>query len=92
LGEHFRRVTSNATRAVCLYEVVSPEHWLSEAPLVPPTESSDQVDDVKSIAALRLHRPGPGSFALEHRMKDYDWFWRVEPGVSSTLWWYQKNE
>lgn len=24
-----------------------------------------------------------GSFAREHRMRDYDWFWRVEPGVSA---------
>ena len=27
LSETFRRQTSNATKAICLYEVMSPEHW-----------------------------------------------------------------
>ncbi len=27
LSEEFRRQTSNATTAICLYEVIAPQHW-----------------------------------------------------------------
>jgi hypothetical protein len=88
LSEHFRIESSNFTQAICLYEAVSLELWLSEVSFLPPTESWDQVEDVEPIASPSFHCPGLGFFALEHRMKDYDWFWRVYQGVSSTLRWY----
>jgi mannosyltransferase len=92
LSENFHRLTSNATNATCIYEQI-PEaanaieprivlNWTSHAFFGPhkrPTRS-----EVKS--SVKWQRRSPrwdwASIAKADRLRDYDWFWRIEPGVS----------
>lgn len=91
LSEDFKRLTSNATSATCIYEVIADEHWgtpdwARQDPLyVPPSYETDFHPDPETPAAdsRQRYRWNSGLFAREKRLKDYDWFWRVEPGVSS---------
>lgn len=76
LNEDFREVVSAATTSACFYEVITPcNHSLNES------------HDLASPA--HCHRcPAHHSLdflAKQGRMRDYDWFWRVEPGVSAFL-------
>lgn len=86
LGEEFRRRTSNATGATCLYEVIPREDWSVRgwAPGGGHTSSKgheqDATLDGQDTSGLVYHW-NLGSFAQQQRMMDYDWFWRVEPGV-----------
>ena len=94
LGEEFKRATSNATNANCLFERIPPQHWGTPA----------WIDGVRLEVGLErefggslhaaLARPdlesyshacrwNAGLFAWERRLLDYDWFWRIQPGVST---------
>lgn len=69
LSETFRRRTSNATRAECLYEVIE--------------NMSVQDTHGHSNSFHQSHTRGNlNSLAKESRMQYYDWAWRVAPGVS----------
>ncbi|CAH0023313.1 unnamed protein product [Clonostachys rhizophaga] len=75
LNEDFREVVSAATTSACFYEVITPcNHSLNES------------HDLASPA--HCHRcPAHHSLdflAKQGRMRDYDWFWRVEPGALFT--------
>ncbi|PNY19949.1 mannosyltransferase KTR3 [Tolypocladium capitatum] len=98
LSDKFRRLTSNATKATCIYEVIRdvnwnvPE-WARDSPLqVHQTEDAHGAEaDVvgygsdEAVPLLRqMHRWKSGPFARENRLKDYDWFWRIEPGTQFT--------
>ncbi|PHH82332.1 hypothetical protein CDD82_6306 [Ophiocordyceps australis] len=74
LSDGFRRLTSNATNATCLYEVVDLQ------------DSLHTVDGPSGAASLpslvgQARRWKCGPFANEMRLCDYDWFWRIEPGA-----------
>ncbi|KAH6955896.1 nucleotide-diphospho-sugar transferase [Ilyonectria sp. MPI-CAGE-AT-0026] len=92
LSEDFKRLTSNATSATCIYEVIADEHWgtpdwVRQDPLyVPPSYETDFHPDPETPAAdsRQRYRWNSGLFAREKRLKDYDWFWRVEPGSRLT--------
>ncbi|KAL3962860.1 hypothetical protein ACCO45_004383 [Purpureocillium lilacinum] len=75
LSDEFRRRTSNATAAVCMYEVVQDDDLKDPGPV--------SNGDDKRDAALpgRLRHWKAGRFANEKRLRDYDWFWRIEPGA-----------
>ncbi|KAM4063198.1 glycolipid 2-alpha-mannosyltransferase [Hirsutella rhossiliensis] len=88
LSEQFRRLTSNATKAACLYDVIDNAH-----PSVPGDAHDPQLDAQCSVMerdddpyeatplARRIRRWKSGAFAKENRLKGYDWFWIVEPGA-----------
>ncbi|KAK5996469.1 putative mannosyltransferase KTR3-like protein [Cladobotryum mycophilum] len=82
LSDEFRSLTSNATSGSCIYEVITEGNWI-----VPrPTESSqfDRLsfrDDRSTSLLGQLRQWNSGPFARENRLRDYDWFWRIEPGA-----------
>lgn len=93
LSEEFRRQTSNATGAICIYEVISEHNLASSTYPKPssasngmPTDSTDgkHVSEAGQSTSFLGHtsRWNSGPFASEKRLRDYDWFWRIEPGVS----------
>ncbi|KAI5459391.1 nucleotide-diphospho-sugar transferase [Mariannaea sp. PMI_226] len=92
LSEDFKFATSNATDATCIYEVIPHENWV-----VPGWIDSDRLLTIPSISLeveldpnttlmdiRRRYRWNSGIFAREKRLRDYDWFWRVEPGAQLT--------
>ncbi|KAH6609971.1 glycosyltransferase family 15 [Trichoderma cornu-damae] len=95
LSEEFRRQTSNATGAVCIYEVISDDNIVSEQHLkraealdtLPPDHirGEDVLEAGQSAPSLgQISRWNSGPFASETRLRDYDWFWRIEPGAQFT--------
>ncbi|KAK7418788.1 hypothetical protein QQZ08_011111 [Neonectria magnoliae] len=91
LSEDFKRLTSNATSATCIYEVIPDEHW-NVPGLVDHdrhcTSPHDELDYGVGLEApvdtRQRYRWNSGLFASEKRLKDYDWFWRIEPGTQLT--------
>lgn len=94
LSEEFRRQTSNATGAICIYEVISEQNLASSrypkpssAYDVMPRDATDDDSASKTGRSTsflgQTWRWNSGPFASEKRLRDYDWFWRIEPGVSS---------
>ncbi|RDA83608.1 hypothetical protein CP532_2867 [Ophiocordyceps camponoti-leonardi (nom. inval.)] len=84
LSEDFRRLTSNATDAACVYEVIDDELWsvpegASDSTLQP---AEPELEPESSAFTRQMRRWKSGRFAKESRLKSYDWFWTVEPGVS----------
>ncbi|RFU81253.1 glycosyltransferase family 15 [Trichoderma arundinaceum] len=96
LSEEFRRQTSNATGAICIYEVIAEDSLASppnkfRQPLVSNTPPLDHNggEGVSEIGLSppflgRISRWNSGPFASEKRLRDYDWFWRIEPGAQFT--------
>ncbi|KAL7920273.1 glycosyltransferase family 15 protein [Trichoderma austrokoningii] len=97
LSEEFRRQTSNATGAICIYEVIS-EHNLVSSKFRRPSSAYDVMprdaadgggDDASKVGQStsflgQTSRWNSGPFASEKRLRDYDWFWRIEPGAQFT--------
>lgn len=94
LSEEFRRQTSNATGAICIYEVIS-EHNLASSRYPEPSSAASKAMPTDPIGDGTVSKVGQstsflgqtsrwnsGPFASEKRLRDYDWFWRIEPGVS----------
>jgi mannosyltransferase len=93
LPEKFKEETSNATNATCLFEVIPKENWDVPGWTDLPQLASSQEGNPdhkfaahKSNALVRqMKRWSSAPFAKERRLKNYEWFWRVEPGVSGCL-------
>ncbi|KAL7941384.1 glycosyltransferase family 15 protein [Trichoderma barbatum] len=92
LSEEFRQQTSNATGAVCLYEVISEDNLASPKqklafntlPLDPIGDEHVSVVDRQTPFLGQISRWNSGPFASEKRLRDYDWIWRIEPGAQFT--------
>ncbi|KAL6811840.1 glycosyltransferase family 15 protein [Trichoderma camerunense] len=92
LSEEFRQQTSNATGAVCFYEVisedklVSPKHPVAFNTLPPAQTCGEHVSEIgRQVQSLdQISRWNSGPFASENRLRDYDWIWRIEPGAQFT--------
>lgn len=93
LSEDFRQQTSNATGAVCLYEVITKENLISPKQpsafnALPPRHLPGQEavsEDGHSTPFLgQISHWNSGPFAREKRLRDYDWVWRIEPGAQFT--------
>ncbi|KAF7544060.1 hypothetical protein G7046_g9865 [Stylonectria norvegica] len=89
LSENFKRSTSNATNATCIYEVIPHENW-SEPEWIDhhrlqESQAGELDYDLHAEKALpdvgQIYRWNSGLFAKEKRLRYYDWFWRVEPGA-----------
>ncbi|KAM0225565.1 hypothetical protein ACHAQD_001503 [Fusarium lateritium] len=89
LPENFKEETSNATNATCFFEVIPKENWnVPGWTDLPQLTSSQEANPdhksaaFKSNALLRqIKRWSSAPFAKERRLKNYEWFWRVEPGA-----------
>ncbi|KND92572.1 putative mannosyltransferase KTR3 [Tolypocladium ophioglossoides CBS 100239] len=98
LSDKFRRLTSNATNATCIYEVIRDANWnvpewARDSPLqVHQTDDAHGAEadvvgygsDEAAPLLRQIHRWKSGPFARENRLKDYDWFGRIEPGTQFT--------
>ncbi|KAL7953638.1 glycosyltransferase family 15 protein [Trichoderma compactum] len=92
LSEEFRQQTSNATGAVCLYEVISEDKLASQKQpvafntLSPAQTGGEHVSEIGRQAQSldQISRWNSGPFASENRLRDYDWIWRIEPGAQFT--------
>lgn len=89
LSEEFRQQTSNATGAVCFYEVISGDKLASPKQpaafnTLSPAQTGEYVSEIgRQVQSLdQISRWNSGPFASENRLRDYDWIWRIEPGVS----------
>lgn len=93
LSESFRRLTSNATNATCIYEHI-PDVASAITLSLPIEDTMGEVfgplkDPAKRTAKkhFKWHRRAKqwdwASIAKADRLRDYDWFWKIEPGVSS---------
>ncbi|KAI1458687.1 glycosyltransferase family 15 protein [Annulohypoxylon moriforme] len=87
-SENFKEAVSKATYSRCYFERIKPEHW--ERPIfVDETRFDVGRQFMGSIGVGKawlqsyhhMCRWNAGLFAFEERLQDYDWFWRVEPGV-----------
>lgn len=90
--ERFKVAVSAATNSQCHFERIPEEHWS-----IPPWIDITRFDVGRQFmggigvgkAWLQSYhhmcRWNAGIFALEKRLADYDWFWRVEPAVSRLL-------
>ncbi|KAL7914289.1 nucleotide-diphospho-sugar transferase [Trichoderma velutinum] len=92
LSEEFRQQTSNATGAVCLYEVISedklasPKQPVAFNTLPPALTGGEYVSELgrQAHSPAQISRWNSGPFASENRLRDYDWIWRIEPGAQFT--------
>ncbi|CAM1505763.1 Fc.00g114000.m01.CDS01 [Cosmosporella sp. VM-42] len=92
LSEEFKRSTSNATNAICVYEVIPGEHWSvpnwvdhRRLYATENVEPGSEHDAERTVPDLRqIYRWNSGPFAREKRLRYYDWFLRVEPGAQFT--------
>ncbi|KAL2692361.1 hypothetical protein Neosp_002767 [[Neocosmospora] mangrovei] len=92
LGDDFKELTSNATNATCIYEVIPNENWAipgwtdpSQVPNSQENNMENGAEARKPIATIRqMNRWNSAPFAKERRLRDYDWFWRIEPGAQLT--------
>lgn len=90
LSNDFKELTSNATNATCIYEVIPNENWVipgwtdpSQALTSPGSSMENHAEIRKPVANIRqMNHWSSAPFAKERRLRDYDWFWRIEPGVS----------
>ncbi|KAI1403902.1 glycolipid 2-alpha-mannosyltransferase-domain-containing protein [Hypoxylon fuscum] len=86
--EEFKAAVSNATSSKCYFERIPEENWS-----IPPWIDVTRFDVGRQFmggigvgkAWLQSYhhmcRWNAGIFAMEKRLADYDWFWRVEPAV-----------
>ncbi|KAI1374416.1 glycolipid 2-alpha-mannosyltransferase-domain-containing protein [Hypoxylon crocopeplum] len=86
--QEFKAAVSAATSSQCYFERIPKEHWS-----IPSWIDVTRFDVGRQFmggigvgkAWLQSYhhmcRWNAGIFALEKRMADYDWFWRVEPAV-----------
>lgn len=91
LSEEFRQQTSNATGAVCFYEVISGDKLASPKQpaafnTLSPAQTGEYVSEIgRQVQSLdQISRWNSGPFASENRLRDYDWIWRIEPGAQFT--------
>ncbi|KAJ3528224.1 hypothetical protein NM208_g10301 [Fusarium decemcellulare] len=92
LEEVFKELTSNATNATCIYEVIPDENWSipgwTDQPHIPASQEINLDYDSETLRPMttirQMNRWNSAPFAKEKRLRDYDWFWRVEPGAQLT--------
>ncbi|MCJ1368312.1 hypothetical protein MMC16_007454 [Acarospora aff. strigata] len=86
--DEFKLATQNLTSAKCYYEVVPKEHWslpdwIDEGRFMNSLEYLGAIGVGKGwmISYRHMCRWNSGFFYKHPRLKDFDWYWRVEPDV-----------
>ncbi|KAI1440078.1 glycosyltransferase family 15 protein [Annulohypoxylon stygium] len=86
--KEFKEAVSKATNSQCYFERVDEYNWqIPKFIDVTRFDAGRQFMGRIGVGKAWLQsyhhmcRWNAGLFALEKRLKDYDWFWRVEPGV-----------
>ncbi|KAL6717828.1 hypothetical protein ACLMJK_003913 [Lecanora helva] len=86
--EATQAATQNLTSAKCYYEVVPREHWslpewIDEGRFMNSLEYLGAIGVGKGwmISYRHMCRWNSGFFYKHPRLKDFDWYWRVEPDV-----------
>ncbi|SLM35692.1 glycosyltransferase family 15 protein [Lasallia pustulata] len=87
-SQEFRLATQNLTSAKCYYEVVPKQHWslpdwIDEGRFMNSLEYLGAIGVGKGwmISYRHMCRWNSGFFYKHPRLKDFDWYWRVEPDV-----------
>ncbi|KAI4212309.1 MAG: hypothetical protein LQ351_005022 [Letrouitia transgressa] len=87
-SDEFKTATQNLTSANCYYEVVPKEHWslpdwIDEGRFMNSLEYLGALGVGKGwmISYRHMCRWNSGFFYKHPRLRDYDWYWRVEPDV-----------
>ena len=90
--ESLQAATQNLTSAQCYYEVVPKEHWslpdwIDEGRFMNSLEYLGAIGVGKGwmISYRHMCRWNSGFFYKHPRLKDFDWYWRVEPDVRNVL-------
>ncbi|TGJ86397.1 hypothetical protein E0Z10_g2379 [Xylaria hypoxylon] len=91
-SEEFMSSVGNATNSQCYFEIIPREHW-SIPSWIDTTRFDVGRQFMGSIGVGKawlqsyhhMCRWNAGLFALEKRLAQYEFFWRVEPGVSTLL-------
>ncbi|KAI3324355.1 glycolipid 2-alpha-mannosyltransferase-domain-containing protein [Xylariaceae sp. AK1471] len=87
-SEEFMSAVGNTTNSQCYFEIIPKEHW-SVPSWIDTTRFDVGRQFMGSIGVGKawlqsyhhMCRWNAGLFSLEKRLADYDFFWRVEPGV-----------
>lgn len=84
----WQAATQNLTSVQCYYEVVPKDHWslpdwIDEARFMNSLEYLGAIGVGKGwmISYRHMCRWNSGFFYKHPRLKDFDWYWRVEPDV-----------
>jgi alpha 1,2-mannosyltransferase len=87
--EEFKQRTQNSTSAECYYEVVPREHWslpdwIDENRFMNSLEYLGTIGVGKGwmVSYHHMCRWNSGFFYKHPILKNYDWYWRIEPDVS----------
>lgn len=86
-AEKFKTDATNSTSSHCFFERIPKEHW-SIPPWIDKVRFSLANNGVGKARLESYHhtsRWNSGLFALEKRLQEYKWFWRVEPDVSASF-------
>ncbi|KAI1501398.1 glycolipid 2-alpha-mannosyltransferase-domain-containing protein [Biscogniauxia marginata] len=87
-SEEFKVAVTNVASSRCFFEMIPEKHWR-----VPPWIDETRFDVGREFMGSigvgkawlqsyhHMCRWNAGLFAMEKRLADYDYFWRVEPGV-----------
>lgn len=91
-SDEFKAATRNLTSAECHYEVVPKEHWelpawIDEDRFMNGLEYLGSIGVGKGwmVSYHHMCRWNSGFFYKHPFLKDFDWYWRVEPDVSTSL-------
>ncbi|KAI1485191.1 glycolipid 2-alpha-mannosyltransferase-domain-containing protein [Biscogniauxia mediterranea] len=87
-SEEFKVAVTNATSSRCFFEIIPEEHWsvpswIDESRFDVGREFMGSIGVGKAWLQSYHHmcRWNAGLFAMEKRLAEYEYFWRVEPGV-----------
>ncbi|KAK7993253.1 hypothetical protein PG989_006634 [Apiospora arundinis] len=90
-SDEFKAAVLNVSSSRCFFERIPKDHW-TVPDWIDGTKFAAARQFLESVGAkktwLESHhhtaRWNAGLFALETRLQDYEWYWRVEPGVQYT--------
>lgn len=81
--------TQNLTSSQCYYELIPKEHWslpdwIDEGRFMNSLEYLGTIGVGKGwmVSYRHMCRWNSGFFYKHPRLRDFDWYWRVEPDVS----------
>ncbi|KAK8116511.1 uncharacterized protein PG998_004792 [Apiospora kogelbergensis] len=90
-SEEFKAAVLNVSSSRCFFERIPKDHWslpgwIDEAKFAVARKFLQDTGVGKQWLESHHHmsRWNAGLFALESRLQDYEWYWRIEPGVQYT--------